>query len=85
VEERVAEPAAAPPPEAGAVAVTPAIAAASGLREATESFQRQWIEQALWRHQGSMAAVAREAGMDRSNLLRLARRLHVRAGARNAA
>jgi anaerobic nitric oxide reductase transcription regulator len=78
-----AEPAAAPPPLAEAFA--PPIAAGSGLREATEAFQRQWIEQALLRHQGSMAAVAREAGMDRSNLLRLARRLQVRAAAPAAA
>lgn len=46
-----------------------------GLREVTESFQRQWIEAALLRHGGSLAAAARDAGMDRSNLLRLAKRL----------
>ena len=49
-----------------------------GLREATETFQRSWIEEALARHHGALAATAREAGMDRSNFLRLARRLGLR-------
>ena len=48
-----------------------------GLRAATEQFQRRWIEDALRRHDGAMAAAAREAGMDRSNFLRLAKRLGV--------
>jgi len=48
-----------------------------GLRAATEQFQRRWIEEALRRHGGAMAAAAREAGMDRSNFLRLAKRLGV--------
>jgi anaerobic nitric oxide reductase transcription regulator len=48
-----------------------------GLREATDDFQRQWIAQALARQNGSMAAAARLAGLDRSNFLRLARRLGV--------
>ncbi|MFX1679043.1 nitric oxide reductase transcriptional regulator NorR [Mitsuaria sp. CC2] len=46
-----------------------------GLREATERFQRGWIEDALRRHDGAWAAAAREAGMDRSNFLRLVKRL----------
>ncbi|NML15420.1 nitric oxide reductase transcriptional regulator NorR [Azohydromonas caseinilytica] len=45
------------------------------LREATERFQREWIRAVLARHGGSLAAAAREAGMDRSNFHRLARRL----------
>ena len=45
------------------------------LRAATERFQRRWIEQALQRHQGNIAAAAREAGMDRGNFHRLMRRL----------
>lgn len=45
------------------------------LRDATDAFQRRWITAALTRHQGAVAAAAREAGMDRSNFLRLARRL----------
>jgi anaerobic nitric oxide reductase transcription regulator len=57
------------------------MAAGQGLREATEAFQRQWLEGALLRHRGSLAGAAREARMDRSNLLRLAKRLGLRAGA----
>jgi len=68
------QPAPPPPPAAG-----------QGLREATESFQRQWIETALQRHRGSLAGAAREAGMDRSNLLRLAKRLGVRSTTAGAA
>ena len=49
--------------------------AGMGLREATDRFQREWIAAAIRRHDGSMAAAAREAGMDRSNFMRLARRL----------
>ncbi|WP_255362647.1 nitric oxide reductase transcriptional regulator NorR [Mitsuaria sp. 7] len=53
--------------------------AGPGLREATERFQRQWIEDALRRHDGVTAAAARDAGMDRSNFLRLLKRLGVNA------
>jgi len=56
----------------------PVLPAGAGLREATERFQRQWIEQALQRHGGAMAAAAREAGMDRSNFQRLVKRLGVK-------
>jgi len=59
--------------------LAPEFSTGLGLREATERFQRQWIEQALRRHGGAMAAAAREAGMDRSNFLRLAKRLGVKA------
>lgn len=69
-------PVTAPPP-----AVSSALPAGQGLREATESFQRQWIEAALRRHGGSLAGAARDAGMDRSNLLRLAKRLGLRPNA----
>ncbi len=72
------EPTMSPPlAEAAALPVGTGI----GLREATDAFQRKWIEQALSRHRGSVAAAAREAGMDRSNLLRLARRLGLRPAA----
>jgi anaerobic nitric oxide reductase transcription regulator len=54
------------------------------LREATDAFQRAWIEATLARHGASMAAAAREAGMDRSNFHRLARRLGLAAGRRGA-
>lgn len=53
-------------------------ASGAGLREATEAFQRAWIEAALARHGGALAGAAREARMDRSNFLRLARRLGLR-------
>jgi len=46
-----------------------------GLREATEAFQRQWLQALLARHGGVAAAAAREAGVDRSNFHRLLRRL----------
>ena len=49
--------------------------AGPGLREATAAFQRQWIEEALMRNEGSMAAAARQAGMDRGNFHRLVQRL----------
>ncbi|UXH78388.1 nitric oxide reductase transcriptional regulator NorR [Roseateles amylovorans] len=62
-------------------AALPALTPGQGLREATEAFQRQWIEAAMSRHGGSLAAAARDAGMDRSNLLRLAKRLGVRPAA----
>jgi anaerobic nitric oxide reductase transcription regulator len=45
------------------------------LREATDTFQRHWIQAALARNRGSLASAAREAGMDRSNFSRLAKRL----------
>lgn len=45
------------------------------LRAATEAFQRQWLQALLGRHPRSLAAAAREAGMDRSNFHRLVRKL----------
>jgi anaerobic nitric oxide reductase transcription regulator len=50
------------------------------LREATDAFQRRWIAASLERHAGQVSRAAREAGMDRSNFHRLARRLGVLAG-----
>ncbi len=47
------------------------------LRQATEDFQRQWLQALLARHGGVAAAAAREAGVDRSNFHRLLRRLGV--------
>lgn len=43
-----------------------------------DAFQRRLIEQALERHQGKWAEVARELGVDRANLSRLAKRLAIR-------
>ena len=51
------------------------IDAPGGLRAATEAFQRRWLKAAIARHQGSLARAAEEAGMDRSNFHRLARRM----------
>ena len=48
------------------------------LRTAVDAFQRQLIEQCLARHQGKWAEAARELGVDRANLSRLARRLGIR-------
>lgn len=49
-----------------------------GLREAMDAYQRQLIEECLLRHEHNWAAAARELGIDRANLSRLARRLGVR-------
>jgi len=53
----------------------PTGADAATLRDATEAFQRQYIEACLLRHRGNRAAAARELGVDRANLARLVRRL----------
>ncbi len=45
------------------------------LREAVDSFQRNFINEALARHHGNRAAVARELKIDRANLHRLLKRL----------
>ncbi|MNH47273.1 Anaerobic nitric oxide reductase transcription regulator NorR [compost metagenome] len=49
-----------------------------GLREAVDGYQRQIIDACLQRHQDNWAAAARELGLDRANLNRLARRLGLR-------
>jgi anaerobic nitric oxide reductase transcription regulator len=65
------------PRSAQASSGSPTIDAPDGrtLRAATDDFQRRWIEKSLLRHQGNQAAVAREAGVHRSNLVRLLKRL----------
>ncbi len=50
------------------------------LREAVDAYQRHLITAALARQQGSWAAAARELGLDRGNLHRLALRLGLKAG-----
>ncbi|MCR5864051.1 nitric oxide reductase transcriptional regulator NorR [Aquincola sp. J276] len=50
------------------------------LREAVDAYQRQLIGQALQRHGHRWAPAARELGLDRGNLARLARRLGVDSG-----
>ena len=49
------------------------------LRAAVEAFERRTIETALAAHGGNWAAAARTLGLDRANLLRLARRLGLHA------
>ncbi|MFJ4197631.1 nitric oxide reductase transcriptional regulator NorR [Pseudomonas sp. NPDC089534] len=48
---------------------------AGDLRSATEQYQRQLIGAALERHRDNWASAARELGLDRANLGRLAKRL----------
>ncbi|WP_430446567.1 MAG: nitric oxide reductase transcriptional regulator NorR [Pseudomonas piscis] len=64
-------------PGVAAEAAPPAmpLAASGDLRQATEHYQRQLIDACLQRHQHNWAAAARELGLDRANLSRLARRL----------
>ncbi|MNV38439.1 Nitric oxide reductase transcription regulator NorR2 [compost metagenome] len=64
-----------------APAPAPALDAAlpeGSLREVVDEYQRQVVEACLQRHQDNWAAAARELGLDRANLSRLARRLGLR-------
>jgi anaerobic nitric oxide reductase transcription regulator len=45
------------------------------LRSATEEYQRRLISAALERNQDNWASAARELGLDRANLGRMAKRL----------
>ena len=57
-------------------APTQALPVVSGdLRQATEHYQRQLISACLERHQHNWASAARELGLDRANLGRMAKRL----------
>ena len=51
---------------------------ALSLAQATENFQRDWLQAVLARHRGNLAAAARDAGVDRSNFHRLLKRLGLR-------
>jgi anaerobic nitric oxide reductase transcription regulator len=62
------------PDDAGAAALP------ADLRASTEAHQRQRIEASLARHQHNWASAARELGLHRANLVRLARRLGLREG-----
>ena len=55
-----------------------ASAAGQPLRVAVDDYQRALIVAALKRHRNNWSAVARELGLDRANLSRLARRLGIR-------
>jgi anaerobic nitric oxide reductase transcription regulator len=52
--------------------------ATASLTQATTEFQKAWIQQRLLEHDGNIAAAARAAGIDRSNLFRLLKRLGLR-------
>lgn len=73
------DPLTAPPPmkETAEMSSTPPSILGATLRAETDRFQREWLQRALDRHHGNIAAAAREAGLDRSNLHRLLKRLGV--------
>src|SRR5690606_3388652 len=48
------------------------------LAEALTAFQKEWLQRALQQHDGNLAATARSAGLDRSNLHRLLKKLGLR-------
>ncbi|MDH4653771.1 MULTISPECIES: nitric oxide reductase transcriptional regulator NorR [unclassified Pseudomonas] len=56
----------------------PTALAVGDLREAVDQYQRQLILASLESHQQNWAAAARELGLDRANLLRLAKRLGIK-------
>ncbi|RWU22138.1 nitric oxide reductase transcriptional regulator NorR [Pseudomonas alkylphenolica] len=68
-----------PAPEQQA-ALPPAATALPGgdLRQALDDYQRQLIQASLERHEYNWASTARELGLDRANLSRLAKRLGLR-------
>ncbi|WP_109513059.1 nitric oxide reductase transcriptional regulator NorR [Pseudomonas ovata] len=72
------EPVIVPEAQAPDVEHDPLPTAGEGLKASVDAFQRRLIEQALERHQGKWAEVARELGVDRANLSRLAKRLAIR-------
>ncbi|WP_268796828.1 nitric oxide reductase transcriptional regulator NorR [Pseudomonas huanghezhanensis] len=59
-------------------AAVPQVPSGQGLKETVDAFQALLIGQALERHQGKWADVARELNVDRANLSRLAKRLGIR-------
>ena len=61
-----------------ATAMPVAVVPGGTLKDSVDAFQCRLIEEALARHQGKWVEVAREMGLDRANLSRLARRLGIR-------
>lgn len=55
-----------------------ASSASTTLRDAVDGLERRMVGNALERHDGNLAAAARELGLDRANLSRLVRRLGLR-------
>ncbi|MFT3718399.1 nitric oxide reductase transcriptional regulator NorR [Pseudorhodoferax sp.] len=76
-------PAAAAATPVPAARSAPALPPAPPLRERVAAFERQAIGEALAAHGGNWAAAARTLGLDRANLVRLARRLGLAVPARN--
>lgn len=66
-----------PTPLEGPAAIEPVLASQviGDLRQATENYQRQLISACLERHHHNWASAARELGLDRANLGRMAKRL----------
>ncbi len=63
-------------PGRGAVAGEPGLEPlCGGFRETVTAFERRLVRETLARHANNLASTARELGMDRANLGRLARRL----------
>jgi len=56
----------------------PKVKDGEGLKASVDAYQKVLISEALTRHQGKWADVARELGLDRANLSRLAKRLGIR-------
>jgi anaerobic nitric oxide reductase transcription regulator len=61
-----------------ATEIPAAVVPGGTLKDSVDAFQSRLIEEALARHQGKWVDVAREMGLDRANLSRLARRLGLR-------
>ncbi|MFK8332068.1 nitric oxide reductase transcriptional regulator NorR [Pseudomonas sp. BJa5] len=65
-------------PQSPAPQATDAPLPAGDLRQALDGYQRLLVQACLERHQHNWASAARELGLDRANLSRLARRLGLR-------
>jgi anaerobic nitric oxide reductase transcription regulator len=64
--------------EPDATREVPRVNSGEGLKESLDAYQKILIAQALTHHQGKWADAARELGIDRANLSRLAKRLGIR-------
>jgi len=69
---------AAPAPTLPINSIAPIVKPGEGLKEAVDAYQAILVSEALERHQGKWADVARELNVDRANLSRLAKRLGIR-------
>jgi len=58
-------------------APTPLDASALGFRAAKAAFERQYVEALLARHEGSVAAAAKAAGMSRAHFYELIKKHHI--------